>query len=77
VNNQPQLCCQKCGSLNVNPGMPDIQKKIMQVYCNDCKQVSEVNIKIEGVTDDGKLQVTYIPTLIGLDHDKDRIKKFF
>jgi len=77
VNNQPQLCCQLCGSLNVNPNMPDIQKKTMQIYCNDCKQISEVNIKIEGMTNDGKLQVTYIPSLIGLDYDKDRIKKFF
>lgn len=77
MNNKPQLCCQKCGSLDVNPGIPDAEKKTMLVYCNKCKNISEVNITIDGVSSDGTLQITYIPTLIGLDHDKDRIKRFF
>ena len=77
MNNQPSLCCQKCGSINVNPSMPNIENKTMLIYCNDCKQTSGVNIKIEGISDDGKLQITYLPTLLGFDHDKDRIKKFF
>lgn len=77
MNNQPQLCCPKCGSLNVYPGMPDVNINKMPIFCENCKNTSEVNIKIDGVTDDGKLKITYIPSLIGIDHDKDRVKKFF
>lgn len=72
----PQLCCPKCGSLNVGPGMPNVQKKTMPVFCEDCKELSDVNIKITGVSEDGKLQVQYVPTLIMTDFNKDRTQKY-
>ena len=76
MNNLPQLCCPKCGSLNVAPGMIKNQNK-MPVYCQDCGAIEDVNIKIEKVDENGKLKVTYMPTLIMTEFNKDRIKKFF
>lgn len=77
MNNVPHLCCEKCGSLNVNPGIPQTSTNKLTVYCNDCGAQFDIDIKIEGVSDDGVLQVTYMPSLILIDKDKDRIKKYY
>jgi len=73
---QPDLCCPKCGSLNITVGMPDVQNKKMAVYCNDCWQDSIVDIKITGMTEDGKLKIEYIPSLIISQATNDRTQKY-
>lgn len=77
MQKQSQLCCIKCGSLDVSPGLPiaDIQK--LPVFCNKCGANFIVDIKIDGIDDDGVLQVTYIPSLIMIEKNKDRIKNFY
>lgn len=63
MSKPPQLFCPKCGSLNVSPSMPNNMNK-MPIFCHNCKQASEVNIKIDGIEENGKLKVTFLPDLI-------------
>ena len=71
-----QLCCLKCGSLNVYPGMPNVNLKKMPVFCENCKEVSEVDIKIDGIIEDGKMKITVLPSLIIKDFNKNRTQKY-
>ena len=63
MNESPLLFCPICGSLNVYPSMPNDMNK-MPIFCHNCKQTSEVNIKIDGIGENGKLKVTFLPDLI-------------
>lgn len=77
MNEQPQLCCIKCGSLDVNPGLPNVNIKKMPIFCNKCGASFDIDIKIEGIDDKGVLKVTHIPSLIMIDKNKDRTKTFY
>ena len=77
MNSLPQLCCPRCGSLDIIPDMPDFNTNKMLIFCPTCREVSEINVKIDGIGEDGKLKITAFPNLIMQEKNKDRTKKLY
>ncbi len=66
-----QLCCKKCGSLNIivlHPETSDPEKGVVLPYvCKDCGYEGEANLKIIGIDKNGILQTELVPQgLVGI-----------
>lgn len=58
--NDFRLECQECGSHEVIVTLPDttdMEHPKLNYLCTNCGEVSQVDCKITGVSEDGKLQV--------------------
>ena len=66
-----QLCCKRCGSLNIivwQPDALDLEKGIVLPYtCKDCGYEGEANLKVIGLNDNGVLETELVPQgLVGI-----------
>ena len=69
MSNNFYLECQECGSHDVLVSMPDItdmEHPKINYVCRNCGEINYVDCKIDGVSKDGKLQVSVLqePKLI-------------
>lgn len=69
MSNNFYLECQECGSHDVLVSMPDItdmEHPKINYVCRNCGEINSVDCKIDGVSKDGKLQVSVLqkPKLI-------------